>query len=205
MSAVSDLLLATNNAKKLKEIRATLGDIFPGQLLCAADFPSIIEPEETGITFAENARLKADYYCKATGLITLADDSGLVVDALGGRPGVHSARYAPSDSERIEKILKELEGIEPEERTARFVCALCVAIPGGAIYIEEEGTMEGAIGEEPTGTNGFGYDPIFLVAGRGITLAELDPELKNSISHRGTAMKKLRSALLNALHKVGVS
>lgn len=205
MSAVSDLLLATNNSKKLKEIRATLGDDFTGRLLCAADFPELQEPEETGITFAENARLKADYYCTETGLITLADDSGLVVDAMGGRPGVHSARYAPSDSERIEKLLTELKDIEPENRTARFVCALCVAIPGGGIYIEEHGTMEGAIAAEPAGTNGFGYDPVFLVAGRGITLAELDPELKNSISHRGVAMKKLRAALLNALHKVGAT
>lgn len=205
MSAVSDLLLATNNSKKLKEIRATLGNDFTGRILCAADFPEFPEPEETGITFAENARIKADYYCNATGLLTLADDSGLLVDALGGRPGVHSARYAPTDQERIEKLLAELNGIAPENRTARFVCALCAAIPGGGSYIEEEGTMEGAIGLTPAGNNGFGYDPIFLVAGRGISLAELDPELKNSISHRGNAMKKLRIPLLKALQNVGVS
>ena len=199
MSAVNDLLLATNNSKKLKEIRATLGSDFTGKIFCAADFPEIEEPEETGTTFLENARIKARYYCEATGLYTLADDSGLEVDALNGRPGVRSARYADSDEARISKLLGEMKDIPDSQRTARFVCALCLAIPGSDTYVEQQGTLEGWIGTRALGENGFGYDPIFHLAETGQTLAEIDAETKNSISHRAVAMKKLYAQLIDAL------
>lgn len=194
MSAVSELLLATNNSKKLTEIRAILGEIIPGRILCAADFPDVEEPEETGTSFEENARLKADHYCRATGIPALADDSGLVVDALDGRPGVYSARYAPTDEERIARLLSEMKDIEPERRTARFVCALCLTLPDGS-HIEERGILEGTIGFTPAGTFGFGYDPVFLVRGTDNTLAEIPAEKKNDISHRATAIKALRKRL----------
>lgn len=202
MSAVTDLLLATNNSKKLTEIRAIVCEIVSGRILAAADFPELPEPEETGTTFAENARIKADAYCAATGLPTLADDSGLAVDALDGRPGVYSARYAPTDAEKISKLLKELEAAPPEQRTARFVCALCLSMPGG-LHVEVQGTLEGTIGYEPTGSHGFGYDPVFLVTGHDKTLAELPPEVKNSLSHRAVAIQKLKTRLLenNLLQK----
>lgn len=194
MSAVSELLLATNNSKKLTEIRAILGELIPGRILCAADFPDVEEPEETGTTFEENARLKADHYTRATGIPALADDSGLVVDSLDGRPGVYSARYASTDAERIARLLREMEGVEPHQRTARFVCAICLALPDGT-YIEERGTLEGSIGFSPKGTFGFGYDPVFLVRGTDNTLAEISAETKNEISHRGTALTALRKRL----------
>ncbi len=198
MSALNDLLLATNNPKKLKEIREILENRFSGKIYCAADFPQIDDPEETGSTFEENARLKADYYASHTGLLALADDSGLVVDALGGRPGVYSARYAPTDKERIEKLLTEVRESGSEDRSARFVCAVCVSLPDGT-RLEQTGVLEGRIAFEPRGSHGFGYDPVFLVGSSTQTLAELDAETKNSISHRGQAMKKIQADLLNAL------
>ncbi len=198
MTAVNDLLLATNNSKKIQEIRQILGIGFAGRILCAADFPELPEPEETGTTFLENARLKADYYCSRTGLISLADDSGLVVDALGGRPGVYSARYAETEALRISKLISELDDVPPPLRTARFECALCVALPGGK-YIEQTGTLEGRIAHFPKGSHGFGYDPVFLVGDTESTLAELPATEKNSISHRAVAMKKIQADLLNAL------
>ena len=198
MSAANDLLLATNNPKKVQEIRGILGSEFSGKILIAADFPQFSDPEETGSTFAENARLKAQYYATRTGLASLADDSGLVVDALGGRPGVHSARYAPTDTERIEKLLNELKDSGTTDRSARFVCAMCLCLPDSRVF-EQTGVLEGEIGLEPRGCHGFGYDPVFIVKGGPSTLAELDPEVKNSISHRGQAMKKIRPDLLNAL------
>ncbi len=194
MSAVSELLLATNNSKKLTEIRAILGEIVPGRILCAADFPEVDEPEETGSTFEENARLKADHYCRGTGIAALADDSGLVVDALDGRPGVFSARYAPTDAERIARLLSEMKDVERKGRTARFVCALCLTLPDGT-RIEERGTLEGSIGFTPAGAFGFGYDPVFLVGDSGKTLAEIPTESKNDISHRAVAIKALRKRL----------
>lgn len=201
MSALNDLLLATNNPKKIKEIQEIIGNDYRGRLLCASDYPEIADPEETGDTFAANARLKADYYAGHTGLISLADDSGLIVDALDGRPGVLSARYAPTDAEKISKLLTELTSVPDQERTARFMCAICVCLPNGE-RLEEFGTLEGRIGHSPRGTNGFGYDPVFVVDGMDLTLAELRADEKNSISHRGVAMKKIRPALLNALIRV---
>lgn len=194
MSLITDLLLATNNRKKLIEMRAILQRAVSGKIFCAGDFPEIPEPEETGATFAENARIKAAHYCQHTGLPALADDSGLVVDALNGRPGVHSARYAPTDDERIARLLSELAGVADANRTARFACAIALARPDGT-FTETEGTLEGHIGHSPTGTHGFGYDPIFLVAGTEKTLAELLPDEKNSISHRAQALQKLNTLL----------
>lgn len=198
MTVLKDLLLATNNSKKLKEIREILGDSYKGNIFSAAEFPQYSEPEENGATFEENARLKARYYAERTGHITLADDSGLCVDALSGRPGVQSARYAETDRLRIEKLLHELQGIPAEKRTARFQCTICVAFPDGT-YFTEDGVLEGRIGTFPRGDHGFGYDPIFLVEGSDKTLAEIPANEKNLISHRGQAMKKIRANLLNAL------
>lgn len=198
MPTFQNLLLATNNVKKVKELREILGNSYNGEILTAADFPNIPDPEETGATFAENARLKAEWYQQRTGMTCIADDSGLVVDALGGRPGIYSARYAPTDAERISKMLKELDAVPADKRTARFVCALCVVTANGQI-LEETGTLEGRIGFAPAGDHGFGYDPIFLVHSGETTLAQLAPEEKNLLSHRGQAMKKISRHLLNAL------
>lgn len=198
MSVVNNLLLATNNPKKLQEIAELLKDHYFGAILSASDFPHLPEPEENGLTFQENARIKADYYASHTDLITLADDSGLQVDALDGRPGVYSARYAPTDPEKISKLLAELQNTPDAQRTARFVCALCVKVPGHG-YIEVQGTLEGSIARSPSGSNGFGYDPIFLVRDTRRTLAELSSEEKNALSHRGDAMRKITSDLLNVL------
>ena len=169
-----------------------------------ADFPGIGEVEEDGETFTENARKKALGYAQATGLWTLADDSGLVVDALGGAPGVNSARFSGEravgadrqtiDRRNMEKLLSMLEGIPMEKRTARFVCCLCLA-GSEKVLIETRGTVEGLIAEEPAGTSGFGYDPVFLIPRLGRTVAQIDAEAKNAISHRGNAMRKLKPLL----------
>jgi XTP/dITP diphosphohydrolase len=167
-----------------------------------ADFPGIPEIEEDGKTFAENARKKAIGYAKATGLWTLADDSGLVIDVLGGQPGVKSARFAGAkdkdrkiiDRKNIEKLLKLLKDIPKEKRTARFVCCLCLASPQ-RVLIETDGTLEGIIIDEPVGENGFGYDPIFFVPKLNKTVAQLTAEEKNAISHRGQAIRILKPQL----------
>jgi XTP/dITP diphosphohydrolase len=151
-----------------------------------------LDVEETGDTFEENARIKALAYARASGLLTLADDSGLEVDALGGAPGVHSARYAgpgADDAGRYRKLLAELADVPPKRRAARFRCVVALARPAG-ILSTAEGTVEGAIGFEPRGSHGFGYDPVFLVEGHGgQTLAELPPDVKNAISHRARAVQ----------------
>lgn len=198
MSAYKDLLLATNNTKKVQEIRQILGNSYTGRIFTAAEFPSVPEPEETGSTFAENAKIKSDYYWTHTGLISLADDSGLVVDALDGRPGVFSARYAETDELRITKLLTEMQLAPSSARTARFQCAICVTLSSER-HLEQAGALEGYIGIIPKGAHGFGYDPIFHVGNGDRTLAELQPEEKNSVSHRAEAMKKVQADLLNAL------
>ena len=199
------ILVATTNPGKLAEIRQMLGgDI---EWMGLADFPGIGEIEEDGATFAENARKKALGYAKATGLWTLADDSGLVIDALGGRPGVESARFSGVidkdrkviDRKNIEKLLAMLRDTPKEKRTARFVCCLCLASPG-KVLIETEGKLEGVIIDEPMGENGFGYDPIFGVPKLKKTVAQLDSEQKNAISHRGNAIRKLKTLLLTLRH-----
>lgn len=188
------LVLATRNAHKIDEIRALLtGSGIDAVGLDA--FDAIPEPEENGATFEENARIKARAYAAATGLPALADDSGICVDALGGRPGVHSARWAGPGSgapEWIAKTLHALEGVPTEARTARYVCAFCLAAPDGSVLAESHGTFEGRIADRPDGDGGFGYDPIFLVAPEcERTAARLTPEEKNARSHRGAAARAL--------------
>jgi XTP/dITP diphosphohydrolase len=193
-----DLLLATTNQHKLEEYRAIFSDL-PYRLLSLRDISLKMDVEETGTTFAENAELKAVAYAKASGLLALADDSGLEIDALGGAPGVYSARFAGSEASyetRFRLILERLRGLPEEKRTARFRCVIAVAEPSG-YYQTVEGIIEGRIAHAPRGESGFGYDPIFLVPDLGKTTAELTPELKNRISHRGRAAQ-LAAALLKS-------
>jgi XTP/dITP diphosphohydrolase len=194
------ILVASGNPGKLAELKSMLGGNI--KWVGLSDFAPIEEVTEDGANFAENARKKALGYAKATGLWTIADDSGLVVDALGGEPGVKSARFSGEkasdrgllDSENMEKVLKLLEGVPVRSRTARFVCHLCLASPE-KVLLETEGKLEGVIAEEKKGENGFGYDPIFLVPELNKTVAELSREEKNSISHRGNAIRKLKPLL----------
>jgi XTP/dITP diphosphohydrolase len=193
------LCIGTTNRGKQRELLELLGD-WPGEIVFPQQLGLALEVAETGQTFAENAAQKARAYARAAGMPALADDSGLEVDALGGAPGVQSARYAgpgASDEDRYRKLLAELEGVPLERRTARFRCAVAVAHPDGRVAIAE-GTCEGRIAFAPRGRNGFGYDPVFLVSGRGMTMAELPPEIKNQISHRARALRAARP-LLDAL------
>jgi non-canonical purine NTP pyrophosphatase (RdgB/HAM1 family) len=191
------LVVATTNAGKLREIRALLADL-PLEVRALDAFGAIEAPEETGATFADNARLKAAYYARATGCLAAADDSGLAIDALDGRPGVHSARYpGASYAERFANLFRELAASPRADRTARFVCAVALASPDATLF-ETEGVIEGEI-VEPRGEGGFGYDPIFLHPPSGRTLAEIPIEAKSAISHRGAAFRALRAFLERAL------
>ncbi len=187
-------ILASNNEKKLKELREILGDMgitVRSQREAGCNF----EVDETGETFAENARLKAEAVTRATGKAAIADDSGLCVEALDGRPGVHSARYGPpgaTDAEKYTLLLKELRG--KENRRARFVSSICCTFPNGDV-LTAEGVCEGEILPAPRGSGGFGYDPVFLVSGLGRSMAELTPEEKNAVSHRGNALRLFRQRL----------
>ena len=194
-----DLLIATTNPGKLKEIRVILEGV-PVTLKTLADFPGVEEPEETGETFEENARLKALYYSAATGMLTAADDSGLEIDALGGAPGVHSARWHGTDySFKFAKIRELLAAQDLTTSPARFVCAVALA-KDGAILHETRGTIEGRIAETAAGDNGFGYDPIFFYPPLGLTLAQLDRDQKSAVSHRGKAFAALGEYLRHAPH-----
>jgi XTP/dITP diphosphohydrolase len=192
---IQSLLLATTNPGKLKEIKGILEGV-PATLLALNDRPPLDEPEETGTTFEENARLKARYYSNATGLASVADDSGIEIDALDKAPGVHSARWYgtdyPTKFRKIQELFRE-RGVTGS--TARFVCSVAVA-NGDTILFEARGTVEGEIVAEPRGTNGFGYDPIFFYPPFGCTLAELDRERKAEVSHRGKAFRQLRAYLM---------
>ena len=191
MSETAKLLIATHNAGKLRELAEILGGI-PYRLLSLSDVGIDTDVEETGLTFEENATLKAETYRDLSGLPTLADDSGLEVDALGGEPGVLSARYAgenATDADRVALLLQNLADTPPEKRTARFRCVIAVAAPGQKTRLFD-GACEGLITNEPRGDNGFGYDPVFLVSGEGLTMAELSSERKNAISHRAIAARK---------------
>ena len=178
------LVIASGNKGKIGEFKKLLDD-FPIDLLTQ---PVGFEIEETGSTFMENARIKAIAVSKETGNLSLADDSGLSVEALGGAPGIYSSRYASSDKQRIEKLLAELKPFS--NRKAKFECALCIA-SGEKVLIEVSGFCEGLITFFPKGQNGFGYDPIFEVSGLGETYAEMDHEKKKHIGHRGNAFKLL--------------
>ena len=182
------LVIASGNKGKIGEFKKLLDD-FPIDLLTQ---PVGFEIEETGSTFMENARIKAIAVSQATGNLSLADDSGLSVEALGGAPGIYSSRYASSDKQRIEKLLAELKPFS--NRKAKFECALCIA-SGEKVLIEVSGFCEGLITLFPKGQNGFGYDPIFEVSGLGETYAEIDHEKKKQIGHRGSAFKLLKPKL----------
>jgi XTP/dITP diphosphohydrolase len=179
------LVLATGNPGKLREIQEYLTG-WDGELILK---PEDLDVEETGATFGENACLKASEVALATGKWAIADDSGLEVEALDGAPGVYSARYGKTDGERIERLLFEL-GNELN-RQAQFVCAIAVARPDGTIALQTEGKCEGEILHAPRGNQGFGYDPIFYVPAQKLTFAEMSPELKRSLSHRGRALQSL--------------
>ncbi len=192
------LLLATSNPHKLEEFRAIFTDL-PLKLLTLNDLRLDMEVEETGTTFAENAELKARAYAQASGMLTLADDSGLEIDTLGGAPGIQSARYlgrGTSYEERFRRILEQMKGLPMERRTARFRCAIALAEPTGYTRIVD-GVIEGVIADSPRGENGFGYDPIFYVPELGKTLAELAPVHKNRISHRARAAQAAHRLLEN--------
>jgi len=190
---MQELTIATSNPHKIDEISAVLGPL--GIRCVPLGRTDIPEPEEDGATFEENARIKARAYASALGRMVLADDSGLEVDALGGAPGVHSARYAGIGATREErdranntKLLAALSNVPDAQRTARFVCVLSIARPEGTIVAESRGTFDGMIGRAPRGSNGFGYDPL-LVLEDGRTSAELSPDEKNARSHRGNALR----------------
>lgn len=196
------LLIATGNQHKLREI----GDIFAAngltgwELISLADYPDYEAPEEDGSSFAENAAIKAVAAAQATGLLTLADDSGLAVDALDGAPGIHSARYADDisaghdDQANRDKLLREMAEVPDQLRGAAFVCAAALATPeGDAVFIE--GRCEGRITWEEIGENGFGYDNLFFIPSMGKTMAQMDEAEKNSMSHRGKAMSKIAAML----------
>ncbi len=200
------ILIATTNRGKHLEVRAVCEGL-PAKWLSLDDQPACPEPVEDGETFEANAVLKALYYARHSGLLTLADDSGLVVDALGGEPGIYSARYAGDDADdraNNAKLIEALKDVPPEERTARFRCVVALANPRG-VLATASGTVEGLIVDEPVGENGFGYDPHFFVPEFGMTTAQMEPEHKNRISHRGQALRAIRSDLERVLADASAS
>ena len=197
MHPAGRLVVATTNPNKLREIRGILDGA--GVTVEGLDaFPPVAEPEETGATFAENARQKAVYYATALGVTVVAEDSGLAIDGLGGEPGVHSARYGGPDAatypQKFALVYAGLRARGALGSPARFVCALAVA-DGASILFEARGTIEGRVHDEPRGDHGFGYDPIFFYPPLGRTLAELGDDEKAAVSHRGTAFRHLRAHL----------
>ena len=200
------LLVATNNRGKIREYKEILEEGLPPEV--EITFPAQegldLDVEESGETFEENALLKAVEFARASGLLTLADDSGLEVDALGGAPGVYSARYAgpgTTDADRYRKLLGELADLPPEARSARFRCVVALAGPDGVVG-SAQGAVEGEIGFQARGSMGFGYDPVFIVEGYGgLTMAELPPEVKNRISHRARALQAAMPLLKQAIER----
>jgi XTP/dITP diphosphohydrolase len=194
-----ELLLATTNSGKIVEYKSLLASL-PLRLRNLAEFSGVEDVEETGKTFSDNAILKAQSYAGQTGLWTLADDSGLEVDALGGAPGVFSARYGgegATDAERVERLLGELSQAAVTQRSARFICVIALADPEGQIASISTGKCEGRIANAPRGTHGFGYDPVFIPEGFRQTFGELPQEIKQRISHRALALQAARSFLLS--------
>lgn len=190
------LLVATTNPGKTREIRGILQGA-PVEIVTLDALPKIAEPGETADSFAGNARLKALYYNQATGLPSVADDSGLEIAALDGAPGIHSARWHGTDyAVKFRRIYELLRERRAEGSAARFVCAVALAVDGRIDY-EVEGTVEGQIAPEPRGSNGFGYDPIFFYPPLGRTLGEIEDELKATLSHRGAAFRALRRYLID--------
>lgn len=193
------LLVGTNNKGKIKELNEFLTDL-PVQLFGLSSFENISDVEETGVTFAENAILKANYYALQTGFWVLSDDSGLEVEALNGAPGVFSGRYAgenATDEQRSIKLLDELAVTNDKSRRARFVCAMAISDKNGEIRFLAEGICGGKIALKPSGANGFGYDPIFIPDGFEQTFGELSSTIKHKISHRARAIEKIIRFLRN--------
>ena len=203
------LVMASRNPGKVRELAEILKDL-DLSLLSLTDFPELPEIPEAGATFRENAAAKARETARLTRLPALADDSGLEVEALGGAPGVFSARYAqdrthpaaPTDQDNWRKLLEELQGVPWEQRRARFVCEIALALPDGRLFTAR-GECPGIIAYEPKGSHGFGYDPVFWVPDFGCTMAELGPEKKNRISHRAQALAALRELLAGLKDELG--
>lgn len=199
--SITEIVVATTNRGKLAELKGLLAD-HPVVVRGLGDFPDVPEAQETGVTFAENAREKALHYGALLKSWVLADDSGLQIDALNGEPGVYSARFAgldtadgsKRDAANNRKVLDLLANVPTEKRTARFRCSLCLC-EATHVRLEVEGHVEGLITDEPRGDNGFGYDPLFYLPSVGRTAAELCPEEKNALSHRGVALRKLLKEL----------
>ena len=198
------IVLATRNTHKVAELEVILSDLVGDldlEIVGMGEFPDVADVVETGVTFAENATLKAVAVAEATGLPALADDSGLAVDVLGGAPGVFSARWAGThgqDRANLDLLLAQLRDVPDEHRTAAFVCAAVLALPDGTVIVRQ-GRMPGTLAREPCGDNGFGYDPILVPDGGSRTAAELSPEDKNAISHRGKAFRALAADLREVL------
>jgi len=201
------LVLATRNNGKIVEFRRILDSLAPGEIyLVGVDqFPDLIDVEETGKTFEENALLKAHYTARATGLPAISDDSGLCVDALNGDPGIFSARWAGvhgDDKANLEKILQQLMQVPDENRGAHFTCVAALALPDGREHVEE-GVFQGRILHAPMGENGFGYDPIFAPLGMSISSAQMNASEKDSISHRGKALREIAPHVIQMLRTLG--
>ncbi len=201
------LVLATRNNGKIVEFRRILDSLAPGEIdLVGVDqFPDLIDVEETGKTFEENALLKAHYTARATGLPAISDDSGLCVDALNGDPGIYSARWAGvhgDDKANLEKILGQLMQVPDENRGAHFTCVAALALPDGREHVEE-GVFQGRILHTPIGENGFGYDPIFAPLGMSISSAQMNASEKDSISHRGKALREIAPHVIQMLRTLG--
>ncbi len=194
-----ELLIASKNSGKIKEIKDILKNTNI-KILSLNDFYDLPEIKEDGQSFQENALKKAEFISKLTGKICLADDSGLAIEYLGGKPGILSARWGKSDKERIQKVLNLLKGVPKKRRKAKFICALALFFPEGKSYIIE-GECMGIIATSPRGSNGFGYDPIFIVPEYNRTFAELGEEIKNKISHRAKALKQMKQILENLMGK----
>lgn len=194
MKDIKEIVLATGNQHKVAEITKIMADLKSVKFLSLKDYPKIIMPEETGQTLRENALIKAMHVARITKHWTLADDTGLEVDALNGEPGVYSARYAGENAtydDNNKKLLEAMSEISPKKRSARFKTISCLCSPDGLAFFEE-GIIEGEISQVPKGDNGFGYDPIFTVKDMNKTLAELSSEQKNALSHRAKAFENIK-------------
>jgi XTP/dITP diphosphohydrolase len=203
MSAAPSLVIATRNAGKLREIQGLL-EPYGIQVLCLAEFDDVPEVDETGESFAENAALKAVQISQHLNQWTLGEDSGLMVDALDGRPGIYSARYSGTDAtdeKNNAKLLEELDGVPTLKRGAQYVCSLAVSDPKGNVVLTEEATCRGRIGTAPVGNNGFGYDPYFTIVELHKTFGELAPIVKKHLSHRARAFKRVTPNLISLLKK----
>jgi len=210
------LLIATTNPGKLREFRQMLSGNGSGGAVAPIEFDDlsahrdVAAPEESGRTFTDNACLKASHYARQLKVFTLADDSGLAVDALAGKPGVHSARWAElnssgrGDADNNALLLRQLAPVPDDQRTARFICVLALSDPGGQILMTASDSVEGRILCAPRGQNGFGYDPLFLIDALGRTTAELPPDQKHAISHRGRALRRLARMLKDFYRPLGV-